>query len=262
MDDEGFFARLVPLNPSAQRAFHNLASRRNEDVYKYHAQFLEIDDTESDMQSGSFVLSLGNLPEFAPLGWRIGKGRKNQRNAAVDLLLTPDPRDEGDIAGLHARLSWIKGGGGFFLIADNMRGKPVTLNGETLVNEQRLIPYHNTIGIGQCYYTMKFAIRTPEGEEQFQAELAEFYSVVLSESAPLVLPTPSEHEERIGNWVVRNGLGKGSYGHVYLVSHAHSGKPAAAKEIWRTLYNSRRVNEEVEMNKFLMDIKHVRLLCD
>lgn len=38
----------------------------------------------------------------------------------------------------------------------------------------------------------------------------------------------------IGDWVVRNAIAKGTFGHVYVVTHAPTGKAAVAKELWRT----------------------------
>jgi len=255
MEDVGLIGELYPLNRVAKDAFHRLAARRHEDFYEHHCHFIRVDSIEDSKLVGCFPLSLGNLPEFAPIGWRIGRGRKNLKNAGVDILLLVDDTDE--IAGIHARFAWVKGGGGFFLFADNKRGKTVTLNGEVLSYEQRLIPYRNTIGIGECYFSLKFPTRTVEQDEQFQVELATFYSQVLSDSVPLVAPTPCEREVMMGDWVVRNAIAKGSFGHVYAVTHTHTGKSAAAKELWRTPGNSRKVDEEVTMAKYLQGIKHV-----
>jgi len=62
----------------------------------------------------------------------------------------------------------------------------------------------------------------------------------------------------MGDWVVRHVIAKGAFGHVYVVTHTHTGKAAAAKELWRTPLNSRNVDEEVSMAKYLLlRIKHV-----
>lgn len=228
-EDVGLIGELHPLNRDAKTAFHRLAARRHDDFYEHHCSFIRVDSIEASKLVGCFVFSLGNLPEFEPLGWKIGRGRNNLKNAGVDILLLVN--DTNEIAGIHARFAWVKGGGGFFLIADNMRGKMVTLNGEVLSNEQRLVPYRNTIGIGECYFTLMFPTRTTEQDEQFQTELAAFYRHILNDSVPLVVPTPSEHEIMMGDWVVRNAIAKGSYGHVYAVTHARTGKAAAAKEL-------------------------------
>jgi len=156
-EDVGLVGELRPLNRDAKDAFRRLADRRKVEFYRYHANFIHVD------LNGYFIIfSLSNLPEFATLGWRIGRGRKNLPNLGVDILLMVEGENSGDIAGMHARFAWVKGGGGFFLIADNIRGKTVTLNGEALSNEQRLIPYRNIIGIGECYFTLKFPARTTE----------------------------------------------------------------------------------------------------
>jgi hypothetical protein len=59
------------------------------------------------------------------------------------------------------------------------------------------------------FVSLKFPRRSPEQEKQFQIELSMFYSVVLRNSAPLILPIPPENEMWVGNWVVRNPVVKG-----------------------------------------------------
>ena len=61
----------------------------------------------------------------------------------------------------------------------------------------------------------------------------------------------------MGDQVIRNVIAKGAFSHVYAATHARTGKAAAAKELQRMKYNSRKVDEEVTMAKYLIDIKHV-----
>jgi len=156
-DLDYLIGELYPLNKLAKDAFQRLVARSGVPFYEHHYRFL-------DVTSKCFVFSLNNLPEFAPIGWRVGRGRSNLKNLGVDILLLMDEHSD-DIAGNHALFAWVKGGGGFFLVADNIRGKTVTLNGEELSNEQLLIPYRNTIGIGECYFTLKFPRRTAEQDD-------------------------------------------------------------------------------------------------
>lgn len=251
---EGLFAKLRPLNRNAREAFHKLAT--SEDISEHHRQFIlvEPDIEKTPFRTGCFILSLGMLPEFPPLGWRIGSGRKKQPNLGVDLLIYEGT----EVASLHARLSWVKDGGGFFIIADNLRGGTVLLNGEAFSNERRLIPFANMIGIGECYFRLEFPTRLPEEEEQFRVELSAFYSKVHQDAAPLILPTPSDNEERVGDWMVRNAIAMGGSGRVSIVTHARTGKSAAMKELWRTPRNSGAIDREVSIARALKNIKHVR----
>lgn len=262
LEVEGTFARLVPQNKYARDAFDRLAQSsraRDHPAYLHHKQFVHVDerkDIDPLDREDSFVFSLGLLPEFPALGWRIGKGRANRPNLSVDIRI---PDGEG-MAGVHARFCWVKGGGGFFLIADNLRMVPVILNGELLRRTQRLIPYRNSISLGECNFSLKFEERTPALEEQFQVELSAFYLKVLRENTPLLLPTPSGNEVTIGNWIVRNPIASGSYGRVSVVSHMQTGQPAAAKELWRTPRNQFSVDREISIAKHLQSHKHVRFV--
>ncbi|CAG8949784.1 hypothetical protein HYFRA_00004107 [Hymenoscyphus fraxineus] len=260
LDEEGTFARLVPQNKYAREAFERLAetATREDPIYRHHKQFLHVDgrrDIDPLEREDCFVFSLGNLPEFPTIGWRIGSGRKNRSNLSVDICI-----HEGEgIAGLHARFCWVKGGGGFFLVADNLREVPVMLNGEVLKRTQRLIPYRNSITLGECNFSLQFQERSPEQEEQFQIELSAFYLKVMQEDAPMLLPTPSGNEVTIGNWIVRNPIASGSYGRVSVVYHMYTGQAAAAKELWRTQRNKASVDREVYIAKYLQNYKHERL---
>jgi hypothetical protein len=257
LEVEGTFARLVPQNKYARDAFQRLAQIHDDESHRQHKQFIHV-DTRKDIdpleREDCFIFSLGLLPEFPALGWRIGKGRPNRPNQLVDIRI-----HEGEgIAGVHARFCWVKGGGGFFLVADNLREAPVILNGELLRRTQRLIPYRNSITLGECNFSLQFQERSIEQEEQFQVELSSFYLRVMRENAPLLLPTPSGHEVTIGNWIVRNPIASGSYGRVSVVSHMQTGQPAAAKELWRTQRNRVSVDREVAIAKFLQHHPHVR----
>jgi hypothetical protein len=111
------FARLVPTNRPARSAIERTHARGS----RYHASF--IGETEFRKEkTPCFDISLHMLPQFPSMGWRIGKGRDRLLNRGVDLLLCDTNKDD-DVAGVHARLSWVKGAAGFFLIADNKRGK-------------------------------------------------------------------------------------------------------------------------------------------
>ncbi|KAG9237244.1 kinase-like domain-containing protein [Amylocarpus encephaloides] len=261
LEAEGRFARLVPQNRNAREAFQRSVQIAREGAFQHHAQFIhaeERDNADPLEREDYFVFSLGLLPEFPALGWRIGKGRSNKPNHSVDILV----HDGEGVAGVHARFCWVKGGGGFFLVADNLRDVPVMLNGETLKRNalsMRLIPFRNSISIGECNFSVQFQERSSSQEEQFQVELSAFYAKVMRENAPLLLPTPSGHETTIGNWIVRNPLASGSYGRVSLVSHMHTGQPAAAKELWRTERNRNSVDREVYIAKHLGKYKHKRL---
>ena len=66
--------------------------------------------------------------------------------------------------------------------------------------------------------TFRLLASTLEQEEQFQVELAAFYTQILSDTVSLVIPTPSEHEVSMGDWVVRHVIAKGTYA-MFALSH-------------------------------------------
>src|SRR5438045_5003465 len=137
---------------------HQLASKTKHEDTKYHQDFLEKppDELQVHAEMHCFILLLDHLPESPSIGWHIRRSRWKLKNLGIDLLLPTEDDKDSDIAGLHMRLSWLKGGGGFFLIAENQRGMTVNLNGEELSYLQRLIPYNNAIMICQYMFSIKF----------------------------------------------------------------------------------------------------------
>lgn len=230
----------------------------------YHRQFIK-EMIFNDKRTYYFELSLAQLPEFAHLGWRIGRGRQSAdkrkplEKYGVDLLLRASEADE--LAGIHARFNWVKGAGGFFIVADNKRGKKVMLSGEFFSNDRRIIPHRNNIMLGELLFSLEYVKRTPEEEEQFQFELATFYRKFHREDNPLILPTPSESDVLFGEWVVQYAISRGSFGVVYMVTHARNGKPAAAKQILKSKRNKVSVEREIKMAECISKLKHVGLLC-
>lgn len=254
----GRFAMLIPMNVVARSAIEATARSGS----PYHQQFIG-ETVVGDRVTKCFALSLGTLPEFAQIGWRIGRGRDSLKNRGVDLLLTVEDRwvdqdsEENRIAGVHARLSWIKGAGGFFLIADNKRGEAVMMDGEIYRNDQRSIQPKNSIMIGECVFALRYFSRTPEEEKQFQVELAEFFRIFHDDTNPLVLPLPSDNEMRLGDWIFQNPISRGSYGVVYMVVNSRTGRPAAAKRILKSHRNGYAVDREIEMASRISKLSHV-----
>jgi hypothetical protein len=244
------FARLIPTNRPAREA----VERTRAQAAQFHANFVGT-TVFRDGETPCFVLSLDALPEFPRLGWRIGRGRDNLPNRGVDLLLYGTAKGD-HVAGIHARLNFVKGVAGFFLIADNGRGKACTINGDDFANDRRPIPYRSTITLGECAFTLHYVVRDQDDEDRFQLELRAFYKLALADENPFVLPTPRETDSRFGDWIVQYPISKGTYGTVFLVTHAASGRLAAAKQLVKTRYNARKVEHEVAMGKIVSKLSH------
>lgn len=256
LDHFGRFAMLVPMNAVARSAIEATARSGS----AYHKQFIG-QTVVGDKVTKCFTFSLGRLPECAQIGWRVGSGHDALKNRGVDLLLTIEARrvdhdsDENRVAGIHARLNWVKGAGGFFLISDN--GEAVMMDGEIYRNDQRPIQPKNSIMIGECVFTLRYFARTPEEHEQFQVELVEFFRVFHNDANPLVLPLPGDDEMRFGDWIFHNPISRGSYGVVYMVVNARTGLPAAAKRILKSPKNGYAVDREIEMTSRISKLTHV-----
>jgi hypothetical protein len=244
------FARLIPTNRPARDAVERTCAQSSQ----FHTSFVRTMQFRNE-NTPCFVLSLDALPEFPKLGWRIGRGRDNLPNRGVDLLLCGTGKSD-QVAGIHARLNFVKGAAGFFLIADNARGKACTINGDDFANDRRPIPFRSTITLGECAFTLHYVVRDKEDEDRFQLELRTFYALALADENPFVLPTPRAVDSRFGDWIVQYPISKGSYGTVFLVTHATNGRLAAAKQLVKTRYNARKVEHEVAMAEIVSKLSH------
>ncbi|KAL9109570.1 MAG: hypothetical protein Q9227_005750 [Pyrenula ochraceoflavens] len=301
-DDPLVFAKLVPSNRAACRAFDAIAQniKADESWKPHHRQYIVVEgpgtlpdvsttigtdvsmlsqapsqavfeeDTtasESDSQSvvmqdtllkGHYRLSLDVAPQYARIGWRVGSGRPKHANDAVDFLLTPPGWHKTGVAGLHARFQFERRSGALMLVASNLRGTPVNLNGSIFAHDMRVMGRpNNTIEFGDLSYTFVYMIKNPAQEKQFQQKLQTYFQYAYgTEPIPSSSATPSAHDRELGEYVLRNTLARGGSGIVSVANHSRTGAPVAVKEILRTKWNHSKVNAEIDIFRGL---KHVGL---
>ncbi|OQE85841.1 hypothetical protein PENNAL_c0023G05563 [Penicillium nalgiovense] len=168
--------------------------------------------------------------------WRIGSGCQDLNNSGVDLLLCIEDdeekgyrgSDEDRVAGIHARFSWLKGAGGFFLVADNKRRKKVMMNVE-------------------CVFFLRYENLSAEEDEQFHVELTKHFREHYKTQSPLALPIPKKIDMHFGDWIVQHPISKRAFGIVYMVINIRTGQPAAARQISKSKRNAAAVEQELEM---------------
>jgi hypothetical protein len=299
------FARLIPSNRAACRAFDAIARkiRADENWNPHHRQFIVIDknvqsldesptktarieerppptsfsdilqsrvmfdDEASDSDTpfmdpieifltGYYRVSLDIAPQFARIGWRLGSGRPRHLNDAVDFLLTPLGYHNVGVAGSHARFQFERRSGALLLVASNLRGTPVTLNGQKFAHDMRIIGRrHNTIEFGDLTYRFEYTINGPKEEDRYQQSLRTYFEFAYgSQPIPSSSATPSAHDRELGDYILRNTLARGGSGIVSVANHVKTGTPVAVKEVLRTRWNYQRVAQEIEISRSL---KHV-----
>ena len=219
-DDPLVFAKLIPSNRAACRAFDAIAQniKADERWQPHHRQYIVIDGpgdlpdmsmtaggdasmlshdpspayldedataSESDSQSvgapevflkGYYRLSLDVAPQYSRIGWRVGSGRSRHANDAVDLLLTLPGWHKTGVAGLHARFQFERRSGALMLVASNLRGTPVALNGQRYAHDMRVVGRpSNTVEFGDLSYTFVYNIRNASQEKHFQQKLQTYF---------------------------------------------------------------------------------------
>lgn len=146
----------------------------------------DITASESDVPStaasdmvlnGYYQLSLELVPQFSRIGWRLGSGRPRHANDAVDFLLTPPSWPNVGVAGLHARLQFERRSGALMLVASNLRGTPVVLNGQKYAHDTRVISRpKNVIEFGDLSYNFIYTINNSAQEQRFQDSLKTYFT--------------------------------------------------------------------------------------
>jgi hypothetical protein len=244
----GHFANLIPLNKPARRALDGAPAD------PHHRKFIARHAGEGARRC--FALSLGHLPALPRLGWRIGRGRGKLPHQGVDLLLG-DADDEDGVAGVHARLGWRAGAAGFF-VAPERRDGAVLLNGEAVPFGQRaVVPRRNTLAIGECLFRLEYVRMCARDEERFHELLRAYVREFCGDENPFILPAPKEQDASFGLWNVQWAISRGTFGTVYMVVHARSGQPAAAKHLLKTNRNGSAIDREIRMATRISQLSHV-----
>ena len=84
-----------------------------------------------------------------------------------------------------------------------------------------------------------------------------FYSYVLSDLVLLVVFTLSKYKVIIRDQVIKNTIAKGTFSHIYEIIYARIKEAIVAKELQQIKYNLRKVDKEVIIAKYLINIKYI-----
>jgi hypothetical protein len=223
----------------------------------HHLKFI----TSTDFRGAAtpcFEIALDNLGKN-PSHFVIGLGREGEEDDAVDFKLhCVDLKERASLAGLHATLGWKPEKDGFFITVYNRRNRFCTVNGVDMsrFGDSRVIPFENMIQLGDYSFRLQYVRRNPADEQRFLVELSAFKTTVLHDVNPLVSATPREQNTRLGgDWTIQCALGRGAYGIVHAVVNSN-GVRAAAKQLFRTDYNSRTFDQEVRMTRHIQALSH------
>jgi len=124
-------------------------------------------------------------------------------------------------------------------------------------SRQRVITQSkNRISFGKLSYSFEFAVND---EEEYQRNLRKFFRNRLGfqPPAPDLSATRSPWDSRLGDWLVRGTVGKGSFATVSAAKHSVTGVAGAAKFLVRTQESYPAIAKEIELLKILP--VHVRL---
>lgn len=168
------------------------------------------------------------------------------------MLTKPGHRDV-CVAGVHARFHFERRSGTLLLVASNLRGSAVVLNGQSYSHDIRVVGRRsNTIEFGDLAYRLEFVIRSPSQEVRYQRDLRGYLETIYgTQPVPSLLATPSAHDRELGDYIFRSTLAKGGSCVVSVANHAKTGAPAAVKELLRMKRNYKRVDQEIEIAKSL-----------
>jgi len=276
-DHQGDFARFIPFNTLACRAFHDVAEklRSNPDYNKHTRQYMHVEygaraalskssdsDTErsSDKVSqcswtGYYRLNLNIRPFDLQRGWMIGSGRADLDHEGVDFLLTAKRRQHG-VCGRHARIVHNLKTNALLIIADRPRW--IFLDGkEKLKGDSRLVWSRETgVTIGDLAYKLVF---TKLSDSVYREQLSSLRrDAGWTYEPPLTLqPTPQCHHYQYRNYIIKATFAEGSTCTVAAGIRLNGLTAVAIKKIKRTRKNIWQIKQEVAILKKIG--QHVRV---
>jgi hypothetical protein len=264
----GDFARLIPANNAARKAFHVIVGKMMEDpTWEVHArQFVHVDeksyplveteDSDSDIQysnaspspimlhQGHYRLNLNLAPQNVKLGWVIGKGR---RQIIVDLKIADN--DGTHVHGAHGLLRYHRGS----VLVVESTGHLITVDGKHKLVQSFLPITEKQTGLafGQLSFILEYTEYA--STNAFQQHLSIFlkdYCVELDGVPASMLSTPAETDSHFGDYVINSTIASGSTCIVSKGVKKSDATRVAIKKMWG--YGSiKNVRNEVEMLKLV-----------
>ncbi|KAL5325391.1 hypothetical protein ACEPPN_006516 [Leptodophora sp. 'Broadleaf-Isolate-01'] len=210
---------------------------------------------------GSYNISFGVRPNFPLIGWVVGVGRWHGKgskpNGGVDLQLAP-PRtafSKYEVAGRHARF-FIDETGSFTICTVSDRSPRIRLGVEEFFSGQRVITERSCqISFGKLDYVLEFVV---DDEHDYQRSLRQYLKnhLLRPPAPPDLSATPSPWDSKLGYWLVRGTVGKGSFATVSAAKHTVTGEAGAAKFMVRTQETQKAIAQEIDILKSLPNHFH------
>jgi hypothetical protein len=274
------FARLIPSNDAARVAFHALAELTQIDGSRMpHARkFIHIHsnqvalspDTNTDtdtsepdrrplLHHGYYRFNLDILPKEPLEGWRIGRGRDDQRNEDVDLRLSITSGN--GVRSQHARVTYdFKTN---ILLISAPKGRKVIINGKNELNGSLRVlgdPI-TSIDIGNLRYSFEYTVQGGGAYRRKLIELREQLGLPSTTATPLSLsPTPSRHDYEFHEYFMKPAFEAGSTCTVLTGVHKTTGALVAVKRMTRNRKNASHISHEIDILQEIQKHKpHVSL---
>jgi hypothetical protein len=282
------FARLVPSNRAARRAFDAIARQvRADDKWNpHHRQYIVIEKNESSNGSPSKPSSTDHRPppeSFSDiLQSRVMldedvSDSDTPSSEPLETLLTGYYRLSLDVAPQFARIGWRLGSGrprhlndavDFLLTMPGYHNVGVAGSHARFQFERRsgallLVASNlrgtpvvlNSLEFGDLTYHFEYTIKGPKEEERYQQSLRTYFDFAYgSQPVPSSSATPNAHDRELGDYILRNTLARGGSGIVSVANHVKTGTPVAVKEILRTRWNYQRVAQEISISSSLKNV--------
>jgi len=266
--DTGDFARLVPANKVACKAFHDIAESMKRDAsWRPHArQYIHVSSTKKEFSevisasdtdevpeaakynlwTGYYRLSFRVPPSNPRLGWVIGSGRKDLGESEVDFILTGNRRTH-RVSGRHGRFLLHPTSNALLIAAGE--NKKVVLDGkDELLGKERVLYAEVTgLSIGELGYKLLLSSTV---SDVFRQQVAQYREAMNIEStpAPLVLtPTPASTDYLYRDYIIKRSFAEGATCIVHAGMHKNTGAAVAIKKMKRSRKTAENIKHEVSI---------------
>ena len=170
----------------------------------------------------------------------------------MDLQFAP-PRtsfSKYEVAGRHARF-FIDETRSFTIYTVSDRSPRICLGVEEFFSGQRVITERSCqISFGKLDYVLEFVV---DDEHDYQRSLRQYLKnhLLRPPAPPDLSVTPSPWDSKLGYWLVRGTVGKGSFATVSAAKHTVTGEAGAAKFMVRTQETQKAIAQEIDILKSL-----------
>lgn len=234
------FARLVPANDAAKQAFHAVAlglrGHRTRTAPFHAAKYMCVElFRENGLWTGYFILYFIVPPADPHIGWVLGEGNLSNDIDTIDILIGPGRTPEDPSRSSLAALTFEQKSGTLTIVAPD--DVTVTLDSFEEIRGCKRCLHKSVTSIEINRKQYKLELRTIQDRicRSYLNDYRDLNTQFPEEIPSSLALVPSQTDNLIDRFVVKNAIGEGSTCTVYAGYDRTTGQAVAVKRYNRVL---------------------------